>query len=192
MALPEAVLDANVLLPIYLADLLLTAGEAGRNLYVPLWSEKILEEASHNAIRLIGDREGIERRFDIMRRHLPGAIVLGYQALIPKMTNDPKDRHVLAAAVHAGASHIVTFNMPDFRRRALQPHGIVAMRPDSFLLELWQSPRTQPELVDCLVAMAQKRKRGSMTPRQLTDKLSIHVPKFIREVAASGLLPTET
>jgi hypothetical protein len=49
------------------------------------------------------------------------------------MRNDPKDRHVVAAAVAIDASVVVTSNVRDFRDL---PRGIVAMSPDQFLLTL--------------------------------------------------------
>jgi hypothetical protein len=53
------------------------------------------------------------------------------------MTNDPGDRHVLAAAVFAGASLIVTFNLKDFSEKALAPWQIEAQHPDTFLCTLY-------------------------------------------------------
>jgi predicted nucleic acid-binding protein len=41
--------------------------------------------------------------------HFADAWVKGHESIIPAMTNDPKDRHVLAAAVVSGAQTIVTF-----------------------------------------------------------------------------------
>jgi len=52
------------------------------------------------------------------------------------MTNDPKDRHVLAAALVARATTIVTTNLRDFPVRATRPHGVVALTPDDFLTSL--------------------------------------------------------
>lgn len=42
------------------------------------------------------------------------AWVEGYEDLIPSMTNQEKDRHILAAAVRCGAETIVTYNLKDF------------------------------------------------------------------------------
>jgi len=53
------------------------------------------------------------------------------------MTNDPKDRHVLAAAVHCSASFIVTLNLRHFHAEHLNPWGIVALHPDTFLTALY-------------------------------------------------------
>jgi hypothetical protein len=43
---------------------------------------------------------------------------------------DPDDRHVLAAAIHADADYIVTFNLSDFPEARLDPHGLEAVSPD--------------------------------------------------------------
>ncbi len=56
--------------------------------------------------------------------------------LEPAMTNDPKDRHVLAAAVAADSELIVTFNLIDFPPEACEPLGVEAIHPDQFLLDL--------------------------------------------------------
>lgn len=48
--------------------------------------------------------------------------------------NHPKDRHVLAAAVAAGADLIITCNLRDFRPEDCRQYGIEAVHPDAFLL----------------------------------------------------------
>lgn len=52
------------------------------------------------------------------------------------MTNDLKDRHVLAAAVAAGAPFIATVNLKDFRREDTGRHGVEALSPDALLVRL--------------------------------------------------------
>lgn len=44
----RVVLDACVLFPMYLRDTLLSTAEAG--LYIPYWSQKILDEAMGNLV----------------------------------------------------------------------------------------------------------------------------------------------
>jgi predicted TPR repeat methyltransferase len=53
------------------------------------------------------------------------------------MTNDLKDRHVLATAVMAKANLILTNNITDFSLSALETWGIKAQSPDTFLSNLF-------------------------------------------------------
>jgi hypothetical protein len=71
-----------------------------------------------------------------MRSWFPDAEVSGYEHLLPIMTNHPKDRHVLAAATHAKAKVITTANLKDFPVAALRPHGVDAVSPDDFLMDM--------------------------------------------------------
>lgn len=70
-----------------------------------------------------------------MSRSFPDATVVGHESLIDGMSNDQKDRHVLAAAVRANAEVIVTFNLRDFPESVLKPYDILAVHPDDFLLD---------------------------------------------------------
>jgi hypothetical protein len=69
-----------------------------------------------------------------MERYFPEAMVTGYASLIPAMPNDVKDRHVVAAAVKAGAQVVVTSNLRDF---VPLPVGLVARSPDRLLSDLF-------------------------------------------------------
>ena len=120
-----AVLDACVLVPISLADTLLTFADAG--LFQPLWSDLILVEVKRTMTGKLGMPEDrVTARLDQMNQAFPGATVTGFEHLIPSMTNHPKDRHVLAAAIEGGASTIVTANITDFPSRATDPYGVRA------------------------------------------------------------------
>jgi predicted nucleic acid-binding protein len=57
--------------------------------------------------------------------------------MLQAMTNDPKDRHVLAAAFTAQTDVIVTNNIKDFRENDLAPWNIKAQSPDEFLSDLF-------------------------------------------------------
>jgi predicted nucleic acid-binding protein len=104
------VLDANVLFPFTLRDTLLRAAAA--DLYQLRWSAQILDEVTRNLVRtgtMTEDRANRLRA--IMEREFPEAQVTGYEHLVDAMRNDPKDRHVVAAAVKAGAQVITTANL---------------------------------------------------------------------------------
>ncbi|RMI09070.1 PIN domain-containing protein [Cellulomonas triticagri] len=129
------VLDACVLVPHPLVDTLLRAADAG--LYEPRWSAQILDEVERALVRARGLEPGrAAGRVRAMRRAFPHAEVDGHDDLVPAMRNDPKDRHVLAAAVRTGAAAVITANVKDFPTAALAPHAIEALHPDEFLLDL--------------------------------------------------------
>jgi hypothetical protein len=72
-----------------------------------------------------------------MNRVLPAANIRDYQHHIADLTlPDPDDRHVLAAAIQARATIILTFNLRDFPAAELARHGIAAIGPDEFLTQL--------------------------------------------------------
>lgn len=131
------VLDACVLAPHPLFDVLLRM--AYRDMFTPLWSEQILDEAYRTAVEKLGvDAGKAAHRFATMREIFPDASVRGHEPLIPAMTNHPKDRHVLAAAVRARAALIVTSNLKDFPGEALAPFDIVVKSPDEFLCDQFE------------------------------------------------------
>ena len=110
----KVVLDANVLFPFTLRDTLLRAAQAG--LFQVYWSDEILDEAARNLVaRGRITAEQAERLTTAIRGAFPEAVVTGHEPLIAAMPNEPKDRHVVAVAVKAGAQVIVTSNLRDFR-----------------------------------------------------------------------------
>ena len=104
----------------------------------------------------------------------------GYEALIPQMTNHEKDRHVLAAAVHGQAPMIVTVNLRHFRREHLEPWGVRAVHPQSFLSEIF---RQEQSLVT--TKLEQQAADHRRTFRQLLEILSAIVPDFVAAVSAA-------
>jgi len=136
-------LDACVLANFRLADLFLRLAEKPR-LYTPVWSSEILEEMVRTQTTKLGWPEEIaESMRSEMGKSFPQAQTDDYEQYLPALTNDPKDRHVLAATIRAGSSLIVTFNLKDFSPEALEPWSIEAKSPDDYLLTLYDHAPSQ-------------------------------------------------
>jgi len=108
-----------------------------------------------------------------MERFFPDAMVTDYEHLIDAMPNDPKDRHVAAAAVQASAQLIVTSNLKDFR--AL-PDGVEAQSPDEFLCSLFDLD--SEGFVQLLREQAGDLRRPAVSFEQLLSRLGRIVPEF--------------
>lgn len=180
------VLDACVLFPAALRDTLLRAGEAG--LYHPRWSAAILDEVRRNLLAQGGLTESqVRRLIGAMQAHFPDAEGTGYEQHIDRMMNHPKDRHVLAAAVAAGASLIVTSNLRHFPRTALAPHGVQAQSPDHFLVDLVDEAPAL--MVQVVTRQAAALRTPPTTVIELLDRLGRSVPRFARRCADA--MPSE-
>lgn len=71
-----------------------------------------------------------------MNAAVPDCQVTGYEPLVEGLKlPDANDRHVLAAAIKAGAQVIVTRNLKDFPAGDLQSWGVEAKSPDDFVLD---------------------------------------------------------
>jgi hypothetical protein len=134
-AVPFAVLyDANVFYPAPLRDLLIRLAQT--DLVRAGWSERILDECFDNLARNRPDLEPsrLRRTRTLINQAVRDALVTGYESLIEGLAlPDADDRHVLAAAIHAGVQGIVTFNVRHFPRAVLRVHGIEALHPDRFV-----------------------------------------------------------
>jgi hypothetical protein len=161
-----AVYDANVLYTIPVCDCLMWVAVEG--LVRAHWSAELHEEWMRNLLIRRPDltREQLERRRNAMETALPDALITGYRKHIRSLQlPDPGDRHVVAAAITARATHIVTYNVKDFPRRVLTPLGVEATHPDDFLTDLYAEA---PERV--LTAVRNQRaalKRTLRTPAHM-------------------------
>lgn len=129
--------DACVLYPAPLRDLFVRLGMVG--IVRARWTEQILEECFRSILEQRPDlkAEALARTRELMREAVADCTVVGYEHLIEGLRlPDPDDRHVLAAAIRAGAQAIVTFNLKDFPATALAPYDIEALHPDEFVLDL--------------------------------------------------------
>lgn len=178
MAIPIVLLDANVLDP---RDTILRAARS--DLCRVRWTEQILAETERNLPKLLKDEDGMERRAKAarlvaaLRIAFPGAPITGYESEISRMTNDPSDRHVAAAAVSAHVDAIITFNIKHFAPAALVPFGLRAIEPDDFLMELFASAP------DVFVAILRTQEAVRVRPRHTAAEIlfgmEAQAPRFV-------------
>lgn len=181
MARYAVVLDACVLVPVALADTMLRLAE--RDLYRPLWSDRIVAEATDAISEIHPDirPEQVARRFAAMDRTFEDARVHGWENLEDTVTlPDPNDRHVVAAALHGRADGIVTANVRDYPTDVLEPLNIEVIHPDDFLLDqLDLAPRI---VLDILREQAVHTRWPALTPVDLIAHLArAGVPGFADE-----------
>jgi len=131
------VYDACVLYPAPLRDLLVRVAMTG--IVRARWSETILDECFRSILaqRPELNPDALDRTRELMNRAVPDCLIGGFDDLIGGLAlPDPDDRHVLAAAIRAGAQAIVTFNLKDFPPSVLSNYGIEALHPDDYVLDL--------------------------------------------------------
>lgn len=126
--------DACVLYPAPLRDTLMRL--ALTDLFKAHWTDHIHEEWINALLRdKKHSRETLEQTRDLMDQHVRDAKVYGYEPLIEGLDlPDPRDRHVLAAAIRCNADAIVTFNLKDFPEESVLQYGIDIIHPDDFIL----------------------------------------------------------
>jgi predicted nucleic acid-binding protein len=130
-----AVLDACVIYPAGLRDLLLCLGEEGA--YRARWTEQIQQEWISSLLRNRPDltRERLQVTIDSMNEAIEDGLIENYAYLIDSLAlPDPKDRHVLAAAIVGHAEAIITYNLKDFPADVLAAHRVEVLHPDDFLI----------------------------------------------------------
>ena len=139
-ATPVAILDANVLYAASLRHLLIWL--AVTEAFDARWTEAIQDEWTRSLLRDQPELDAgrIARTRALMDAHIPDALVTGHEPLIAGLTlPDANNRHVLAAAIHCGATIIVTKNLKDFPAADLVAYGIAAMHPDAFVRSLFDA-----------------------------------------------------
>ncbi|MGB3686763.1 MAG: PIN domain-containing protein [Ornithinimicrobium sp.] len=177
-ARPVAVLDANLLIPRALRDLLLSLADG--KVFRPVWQQSILDELERNYPKVAVSHRGADRGEAVkevaevlanMARAFPDASV-AIDELIPlgeEMTCEENDRHVLAVAVAAGATHVVTENTKDFPAASV-PAGIQVIRVDAFLCELLTSDAEA--VLDAVEVMCGRYSRPTMTVAELAERFA--------------------
>lgn len=154
-----AVYDACVLYPFHLRNLLVQCAVDG--VVQARWTNEIHDEWIRNVS--LNDPtlplSHLRAARDLMNAVLPAATVVGYDAIIPSIElPDPDDRHVVAAAIAAEASVIVTWNVRDFPTAELGKHGLIKQTPDMFLAALFDQ---WPDVMVEITARARRNLRVS-------------------------------
>lgn len=159
-----------------LKDTLLRASAA--YLYRMHFSQEILDGATRNLVKNSKMTPENAKRFQAtLLRVFPDALVEVPRNLEGAMTNDPGDRHVLAAAVVSQAETIVTSNLKHFKPEDLAPWNITAQHPDEFLTDLCELHGTEA-LAKVLQEQVKDLKRPPMTVLDLLERLHPQVPIF--------------
>lgn len=140
----SAIYDACLLYPFEIRDILMVA--ARTRIFAVQWTDAILDEFTRNLIKDgRATEENTQRLIADMKKLYPRATIplVDYESLIPVMKCEPKDRHVLAAAVARRVDVIVTRNKKDFPAEALEPYRIEAQSADEFVRHVLDlSPRS--------------------------------------------------
>jgi predicted nucleic acid-binding protein len=190
---PVAVLDADVLFPFQLRNLLLHLAAEER--FTPLWSDEIVVEFVRALQRDAGlSAEKCEHLIREMRRHFPDVWGEGYSGAADDVPlPDEGDRHVVALALHYEADFIVTRNLRHFPAEVLHPLGVEVVHPDTFVEILF--------LLDpAAVVAAAELHRRSLRSHPLSPTAYLHslgtrasLPRTAELFRAEGFLnlPTE-
>lgn len=123
---------------------------------------------------LLADRpdlttEQLDRTRRLMTAALPDANVTGHERLIEEQSlPDPDDRHVLAAALKAAATFLVTDNVRDFPAEEMRG-SLRVVSPDEFVVLL--AGDDLDTVVEVIDAQAVALVNPPMTVSQLLDGL---------------------
>lgn len=177
----SVVMDANVLVPAALCDFLLRAASA--DMYRLVWTEEILDEVRRTLVGDLGKSEVLaNKRVAAMKAAFPDALVTQHVFLVSAMTNDPKDRHVLAAAVASGSQIIVTSNLSDFPPESLTPFSIEAQSPDMFMSDLLELD--QEQISEILSLQARALRNPPKKVEDILNELARFAPEFVSHYRA--------
>lgn len=179
-----ALLDASVLHPWVVCDLLLRLAERG--LYRPAWSEAILDELVQSLIERKPEHEDRLRR---RREHMEAAFAEAmtrrperFMSAVPPAV-DEADRHVVAAALAARADVIVTNNVRDFAPAALAEVGLLVQTADEFLVHQWWLDPSG--VAEELMAMSAATTHPPLAPAVVVQSIGRQAPEFADLVARS-------
>ncbi|GAA3566213.1 PIN domain-containing protein [Kribbella ginsengisoli] len=175
---PVGVLDACVLIPSGLRDVLLSC--AREEAFKPIWQDEILDEIRRNSIDLLKTRSGLSdgdatavatHVLEQMDVAFPDACQppASWIPLVPGLACDQKDRHVLAVAIGTEATHLVTENARDFPPTSVPP-GLAVVQPDRFLLDLLETVPNQ--VVGAMERLSRRLRQPRKTVFELAEDMA--------------------
>lgn len=168
------ILDANVLFPFRVRDVLLTFAHDG--LFRARFTEEIMTEWTHNLLELKPClKDSIKSQVDMIRHTFDECFVTGHMALIDGLEMpDRDDRHVLAAAIRCSAQVIVTENKRDFPPDLLEEYDIEVLGADEMLVNTYE-----------LFPVEAARALGKV--RERYKKPRMNVSEFLLDLTRAGL-----
>lgn len=172
-----AFIDACAMVGPLKRNLILSLAEA--EFFRVRWSADVLHEMQDAIRRLLIDAsdpaaaEKAARQVIVMRDAFPEADVNNFGSFMSAadIVRDPKDRHVLAAALAAGVQCLVTDNLKDFPKQDLSGLGIELLDTDAFLANTLTL-----DLGRSIAAVSQMRKRLNR-PELTADELLLRVER---------------
>ena len=170
----RVLIDACVLYPTVLRELVTGLAAAGG--FTPLWSARILEEWARAAARLGAGEEAVARgEIALLSARWPKAEVPPDPAIEARLwLPDPDDVHVLAAAIAGRADVLLTLNVRDFPKTALDPEAILLRHPDAFLTEaLAESPEIVRRVVGKVHSEAERLAGRGLPLRDLMKRAKL-------------------
>ena len=153
------------------------------------WTNRIHEEWMRNVLQNYPHLtwEKLERTRDLMDRHASDPLVTDYEDLVAGLAlPDPEDRHVLAAAIRAGADAIVTFNLADFPREILATFDIEALHPDDLLERLIDLD------LEAVCAAAKRDRESLRNPPKSVDEYLVDLERAGIPRTVAALRPYRT
>ena len=170
------VIDANIFFRMWILDPMLTLADEG--LFEPLWSDAIMQEVSRHLPEAWKQTTAAQRSsfLGVLNESYPYAQVSGWRDHMEGMNlPDPDDRHVLAAAIAAEATSIVTLNLADFPQPVMNRYGIKAEHPDDFLCRMYDSaPKKANAAIRRMIENKQHPPRTLAEEYAGLDKAGLH------------------
>lgn len=171
------VVDANVLVPVVSCDFVLTAFDRG--LVETSVSSVTLDEVERTLVEDFShlDPAALRRRVDAMRVVLEDHIIDSTPDAEELGDINDKDRHVVACAIEAGATLVVTNDRRLRSEIAAARRGIDAVDGDQLGVRLYDV--SADAVWSVIEALAAKRRDPQVTPAEMVEQLRVPFPSMI-------------